>query len=53
MHQLTQKQIATFFFFLMVLCQVKVGQDLSMEKFQISKLNIFDLHVSFHYILKP
>ena len=31
---------------------LKVGQDCSMGKFQISKLNIFDLQIIFHYVLK-
>ena len=31
---------------------LKIGQDCSMGKFQISKVNIFDLQVIFRYILK-
>ena len=31
---------------------LKVGQHCSIGKFQISKLNIFDLQVIFHYVLK-
>ena len=31
---------------------LKVGQDCSMGKFQISMLNIFDLQVIFHYVSK-
>ena len=52
------KKIATFCFLWfyvrlgLLYIIVKPGQDCSMEKFQISKLNIFDLQVIFHYVLK-
>ena len=31
---------------------LQVGQDCSIGKFQISKLNIFDSQAIFHYVLK-
>ena len=56
MHQPTQKlQHFVFLWFYVRLdllyIIIKVGQDCSTGKFQISKLNIFDLQVIF-YILK-